>query len=339
MKRLIVMVVAGLIAAVGVLSQPQVTAASEGPEPGYLTVMWGRSNWEQASSPNCQGTPGTVTLQRSATELKKYGIWGVGGVVTGRTNEASHQCINNSVSQSSWQDIANLRTAYSWKFISQSKTYTDMSQPMTPAQLFAETGGTYTTLKAHGNSKAWGAFNYPNGKQSLEAQRMAMRYFAFGRKYDSIGTNTRSVSTVFPYPMKTLSVNGGLCNNNDLECYDSVGHDDDSEFVNQRTMSPFFLGKRMSPNPGEWNVVQFYRLVDGKTNELGDSVAWDCTSNDWRNRWTSMSEMYCLNSFREALEWKKSFAAYTQIVDPATIAIKWNRIPEYCKTSGNCNLN
>ena len=58
---------------------------------------------------------------------------------------------------------------------------------------------------------------------------------------------------------------------------------------------------------------------------MGSSdIAWDCTSSDWRNRWTSAPEMYCRNSFLEALDGRSATAVN---VDAAQVATAWGRNP------------
>ncbi|MGB4967651.1 MAG: hypothetical protein WBO35_05620 [Candidatus Saccharimonadales bacterium] len=312
---------------------------------GYLTVMWGRSNYAATTAPNCQDTPGARNLRENAADLKTYGLWGVGGVILNRTSQSTHQCINNNVLQASWTDMDILRNTYGWKFISQSKTYRNMAE-IPQSELYAETGGTLATLKSHGHMKAWGAYNYPNGKQDLEAQRMAMRYFAFGREYvkfadglDGVNWNgqTAGSSTVFPYPMHTLSVNGGKCNNPSLPCYNLTVTGGDGEILNMRTMSPTYLAGKMMAKPGQWNVIQFYRIVQGKNIVPGKTAAsWDCTPSNPKDRWTGLSEMYCRSNLIDALNIYAANASKPRVVAPSDMAVIWNRFPAACTTPPEC---
>mgnify|MGYP000867881987 FL=1 len=77
--------------------------------------------------------------------------------------------------------------------------------------------------------------------------------------------------------------------------------------------------------PGEWSVIQIYRLVQGRQGRIGDKFAWDCEASDWRDRWTSQPEIYCRTSFLEALDGRSRTAIFT---DPATMAQLWDRVPE-----------
>ncbi|MGB4799931.1 MAG: hypothetical protein WBP03_00195 [Candidatus Saccharimonadales bacterium] len=311
---------------------------------GYVTIMWGRSNWEAATGPTCINTAGTRHLVQNAADLKAYGLWGVGGVIIDRTDETAHQCINGNVLQASWADMATLRNTYGWKFVSQSKSYRNM-ETIPTNELYAETGGTLAALRAHGHMNAWGSYNYPNGKQDLEAQQMAMRYFAFGRDYvkfadglDGVNWNGKVAgsSTVFPYPMHTLSVNGGRCNNPNLPCYNLTVTGGDGNILNMRMMSPTYLANKMMTKPTQWNVVQFYRIVDGKNTGPTLASSWDCTAEDPKDRWTGLSEMYCRSSFLDAL---KIYAANTErprVVAPSDMAKIWNRFPAACTTPPEC---
>lgn len=311
---------------------------------GYLTIMWGRTNWQAATGPNCLDTTGTRTLVQNAVDLKNYGLWGVGGVILDRTDETNHQCINGNVEQTSWLETASLRNNFGWKFISQSKSYRNL-ETIPSAELYSETGGTLATFKSHGHMRAWGAYNYPNGKQNETAQRMAMRYFAFGRDYVKFAEGLDGVnwkgkvagsSTVFPYPMHTLSVNGGRCNNDQLECYDFTVTGGDGNILNMRTMSPTYLANKMMAKPGQWNVIQFYRIVDGKHTGPNLASSWDCTPASPKDRWTGLSEMYCRTSLIDALNIYAANTSKPQIVDPAEMARIWNRFPAACSNPPEC---
>jgi hypothetical protein len=342
-----VLLLAGLLAGIFTLAPtaPTARAAESSSNGGYLTIMWGRSNFEAAMAPNCQAAPNTRTLRENASDLKTYGLWGVGGVVIDRTSETAHQCINNNVLQSSWTDMGILRNTYGWKFISQSKTYRNMAE-IPASELYSETGGTLAALRSHGHMKAWGAYNYPNGKQNEAAQRMAMRYFAFGREYTKFGPGLDGVnwngssagsSTVFPYPMHTLSVNGGKCNNDKLPCWYIEVKGGDGDILNMRTMSPTYLANKMMAKPGQWNVIQFYRIVQGKNIVPGNTAAsWDCTPSNPKDRWTGLSEMYCRSNLLEALNIYAANTSKPRVVAPSDMAVIWNRFPAACTTAPDC---
>ena len=123
----------------------------------------------------------------------------------------------------------------------------------------------------------------------------------------------------YPYLVKTISVMGGRCNNRNLACYTMPVKND------RRTAPPARLGQILRPKANEWGVLQFYRIVEGSYGRMGSSdIAWDCTSSDWRNRWTSAPEMYCRNSFLEALDGRSATAVN---VDAAQVATAWGRNP------------
>ncbi len=284
---------------------------------GFVTIMWGRTNWQATMSPNCTAVSNARTLEQNAQDLKDRGLFGVGGVVVNRTLETDRTCFNNYTTQPSWADLNNLRDNYDWKFISQGMNYADMTLMTNDADRYNESGATLPILAAHGHDRAWGAFNYANNKQDAAAQAIVNQYFAFGRKYGP-GTNTRTVASQSPYIMSTNSVNGGRCNNKTLPCYNMPIKND------RRSTSPVVLSKVMSPKDNEWGVVQFYRLVEGKYGKMGDNFAWDCSSANWQDRWTSQPEVYCRESFLFALDSRTTKATVT---DPATVAEAWNILP------------
>jgi len=284
---------------------------------GYITVMWGRTNWQATMAPSCTVTPGTRTLEQNAQDLQARGLFGVGGVVVNRTDETQRTCFNNYTIQPSWNDLANLRDTYGWSFVSQGMNYVDMTQMTTDEQRYEESGATVPIFDAHGHTRAWGAFNYANNKQDAASQAIVSHYFAFGRLYGT-GTNTQLAASNSPYAMSTNSVNGGRCNNAALPCYNMTVTN------SRRTTSPVTLAKVLSPKANEWGVVQFYRLVEDKRGKIGDSFAWDCSSPNWQDRWTSQPELYCRNSFLYALDNRTTAA---QPADPATVAEAWNALP------------
>ncbi|MEI2775077.1 MAG: hypothetical protein V9G19_03710 [Tetrasphaera sp.] len=296
-----------------------VTASSNPPGPGYITIMWGRAGWQAAGGEGCSRRPANArTLEQNAKDLLARGLFGVGGVVTSRANETTRQCTRNYVLESSWADLARLRDRYGWSVISQSKTYPDLTTLDTEAEVLAETRDTLATFRSHGHARAWGAFAYPDNKRNGFVQAIVNRYFAFGRIYGD-GINSRAEVTQPPHWMTTLSVNGGQCHNEALDCHTMTGVN------NQRTTVPAVISRSLRPGADQWGVVQFYRIVDGKYGVgVGSGLRWDCTSSDWRNRWTGQPELYCRNSFLEALAGRSSSA---RIADPVTVAKAWGRRP------------
>lgn len=161
-------------------------------------------------------------------------------------------------------------------------------------------------------------FNYPNNKMDTDANRVVTKNFAFGRIYGTT-VNTRAAVLTYPYLVKTVSVMGGRCNNKNLACYTMPVKN------NQRTAPPSRLARILNPKANEWGVVQFYRLVEGSFGVMGGKdIAWDCTSSDWRNRWTSHPEIYCRSSFLEAIDGRSKTATNA---DAAQVAAAWGRTP------------
>ena len=290
----------------------------QNPSPGYVTVLWGRSNWQVAWGSGCTTTAGALTLEDAAKELAAHKLFGVGGVVINRTQETQRTCFGNYVTQPSWDDLARLRDVYGWRFVSQGMGYSNMTLMQTDEERYAESVATLPVLESHGHTRAWGAFNYPNNKQDAAAQAVVTKAFAFGRKYGK-GTNTKASVSAYPYVMSTASVNGGRCTNPALPC-------STMKVANNRvTTTVPSLASLLSPkDSSQWNVVQFYRLVEGRQGAMGDAYAWDCSSPSWTDRWTSQPEIYCVESLREVLN---SRTTTSVAVDPATMAETWGVLP------------
>lgn len=320
LRTLIITSVAVLTAVTAVQLAPQPASAQEsGTNNGYLTVLWGRSNWSVGGSPGCQPLSGARTLEQNAQDLKARGLRGVGGVVINRVsgNGQPRQCISNQTVQTSWQDLDRLRKNYGWQFISQSRSYTDLTN-LNQTQLYNETANTIISLKNRGHTESWGAFSPPDGASNSSVQGFISNYFAFNRVYGNGGVNTKAASKRFPYPMNTFPVTGGRCNDPTLTCYNLSS-------TTRRTMSPHKLANVMSPASNEWRVIQFYRLVSGVNGSQGELDAWNCSSADWRERWTGAPEVFCRNTFTEALDMRTNKLARS--VDPQDMAYLWNRFP------------
>lgn len=282
---------------------------------GFITILWARSNW-QATYGNCQQASGTRTLEQNAQDMKARGLTGVGGVVVARTVETGVSCFNGYTTQASWEKMAMLKRDYNWKFISQGMNYENMTLMNNDSQRIRESLDTLPILQSRGHDSAWGAFNFANNKQDAAAQRIVWKGFSFGRKYGD-GHNTKASATNSRI-MNTNSINGGRCNNPNLKCYNMRVVND------RRSTSVDIMRDVLNPGANEWGVLQFYRLVEGKRGQIGDSFAWDCTSSSWRDRWTSQPELTCRESFLDALNGRSRSAVNA---DPASVARAWGVIP------------
>lgn len=289
------------------------------PTAGFISIGFGRSQWSVATGTNCNVVPvGARTLEENLIDLKARGISAQGGVVVNRTEATTQSCYQQQILHPSWADLARLRDTYGFTAVSQGMNYADMTKMTTDTQRFQESGATLPILNSKGFTRAWGMFNYPNDKMNADANRVVSQSFAFGRKYGT-SINTRAQVMTYPYLVKTISVMGGKCNNKNLACYSMPVKND------KRTAPPSRLAQILRPKANEWGVLQFYRIVEGSYGRMGGrDVAWDCTSSDWRNRWTSAPEMYCRNSFLEALDGRDKTAVPVDAVD---VANAWGRNP------------
>lgn len=289
------------------------------PTNGFITIAFGRSNWSVAAGGDCAIVPaGARTLEQNLQDLQSRGLQAQGGVILNRTDPTIRTCYQQQVLQPTWTDLTRMRESYGFTAVSQGMNYADMTKMTTDAQRFTESGATLPILNSKGFTRAWGMFNYPNNKMDADANRVVTKSFAFGRVYGTT-VNTRAAVLTYPYLVKTVSVMGGRCNNKNLACYTM------SVKNNQRTAPPSRLARILNPKANEWGVVQFYRVVEGSYGVMGGKdVAWDCTSTDWRNRWTSHPEIYCRNSFLEAIDGRSASATNA---DAAQVAVAWGRSP------------
>lgn len=290
------------------------------PAGGYLTILFSRVCYQALVGGNPIAGK-TKTIFDAADELSSRGLWGCGAVVIDRTEESTRKNFSNFYASCSWDDIANLRDNYNWKFVSQGMHYDNMTTFTNNTQRYNESGATLPIFEAHGHNDAWGVFCYPNNKQDAAARAVVNQHFAFGRSYSVYGaTNTQPVVTTSPYVLKTWSINGGRCNNTGLACNTMTITPED-----RLTDSPVEIADHMSPPVGQWNVIQFYRFVEGANGTMaGGTANWDGTSANWQNRWTGTGELYPWKSFLEALNLRTRQAT---CVHPAQMGNLWGRVP------------
>ena len=281
----------------------------------YLTLAFGRTQWVTTNS-NCVRLANTVTLGVVASALFARGLAGTGNVVVNRTSSTTTPiCLNHQVLSATWPQIRSLHRKYGWEFVSAGQTYADMTK-LTPDQQRQESCGSLTAFTAHGLTRAWGLFAYPNDNWTVDTQAVVSTCFAYGRTYDV--SNLNDIGTTGPpWFQKAKGVDGGLCNVAGLWCADpaqlptAVGAYE----------SPDALTVWMQPGPGQWAVVQGYRFVTGsRLNKTGQG--WDCTNPDWRYHWTTRTELYCINDYLAAIGRIPSDVVVT---DPATVAEAWGR--------------
>ena len=289
-----------------------------GPPPGgFLTLHFGRTQWEQRNAACDAALDDSKTLLDVAEELKIRGLPGVGHVVVDRTSDTPTRTCEHRFAYPTWDDLALLRDSYDWSFVSAGQTYANMTT-LTPEQQREESCGSLPALTDHGHTRASGLFAYPNNKFTAAIQAdVVSTCFAYGRKYGT-GDNARAEMTA-PHLQSMVSVNGGACNDLTQPCSDPATHG------GRRYELPSRLAARMNPQADHWSAVQFYRFVVGSRDDPADpSFAWDCTSPDPNQHWTSKAEIYCWEDFRLGLD---AIPPNVTVTDPLHVAEAWGRSP------------
>ena len=291
--------------------------AASGGDAAYLTLHFGRTQWEQRDSTCTTALPNSVTLLEVAQELASRGMKAVGHVVIDRTSSTTTRWCERRFAYATWDDLAVLRDTYKWTFISAGQTYANMTT-LTPAEQKVESCGSLQALADHGHNRAHGMFAYPNNKFTTEIQtNVVSTCFAYGRKYGP-GLNNRT-RLVAPHLQSTISFNGGACSDSTQPCSDPATHG------GRRYADPAVVAAKMQPAANQWAAVQFYRFVVGSRSEPTDpTFAWDCTSEDVTQHWTSKAEIYCWEDYKSALD---AIPSSVKVTDPLTVARAWGRLP------------
>jgi hypothetical protein len=286
------------------------------PEGAFLSLHFGRSQWEQRD-PTCSDIlPNTVTLLEVAEELAKRRLKAVGHVVVDRTSSTTTRTCAHRFTYPTWDDLALLRDTFRWSFVSAGQRYANMTT-LTPAQQRAESCGSLRAFREHGHTRAHGLFAYPNNKLTTDIQsNVVSTCFGFGRQYGG-GTTQRSVAA--PYLQTTVSFNGGACNDLTQPCSDTATHG------GRRYALPSRVAAAMKPQANQWSAVQFYRFVVGTRMDAQDpAFAWDCSSPDVTSHWTSKAEIYCWEDYKTALD---QIPPNVIVTDPVGVARAWGRLP------------
>ena len=285
-------------------------AAAEGP--GYVTIMFGRTQWAAAAS--CSPLPGAVDLGQIAQALAARGLVATGNVVTNWTQPTGFRCFA-TVLQPGWDRLAMLRDTFGWTFVSAGRSHRDLTK-LTPSEQVSESCGSLGPLYDHGHDRAWGLFAYPKNRSTTSLQaEIVSTCFAYGRRYAPT-TNDRS-AMAFPWFQKTHSLDGGACNDPALSCWNVAAP--------KHYESPVAVRELFAVPADHWYTVQFYQLVEGRLGTVGgtSSQRWDCTSADWHQHWTSRSELYCFADFLAALD---GIPPGVVVTDPASVAEAWGRV-------------
>ena len=279
--------------------------------PPYLTLLFSRS--EITAADNCVANDtGVARLDTVvAPELARRGFAGTGTVETGPTQQSSPACLHYKLTlAASWDQLAMLRDAYGWSFVSHSRSYAQNLGSLGAQAQWNETCGSLVDLQQHGQTRGDGLFAYPNNKWDLTVQtNMVAKCFAFGRRYGS-GVTTKANGTTRPYWQSTRGISGGQCRDSAAAC-SNLGTP--TTYESPDAVAAAIRGLQ----PGQWLTLQTYLLVTGSRPGL-----WDCTAPNWQDHWSNDAERYCWSDYQRILD---AIPANVVVTDPKTVAQAWGR--------------
>jgi hypothetical protein len=299
-KRILICTIVLVITALGFTPAAQASS--------YLTVAFGRAQY--ASVPNqktCTVQPNTVLLPTVAQALAARNIAPTVTVQLQFTQETTRHCVGQ-IMYASWADIESLHTTYGWQAVSAGDTTADYTT-LSDADVLSHACGTLSTFQAHGFTRAWGMFAFPNSRSDARTQALVDSCFAYFRGYSQIKTNI--VPLPSPYRARTYSLTGGRCNDPAAACY-TMPLPTSYVYINPQNAIDLI---NSTPDKG-WAIFQAYRFVTGTT------ALWDCSSPDWHDHWTNVQEEYCWNDYLHILGGLRS--GFVK-VDPAAIGIMQGR--------------
>jgi hypothetical protein len=291
-------------------------AATPAPE-GVLTIMFGRGIVQETDL-GCVVLPGSVSLFTVADELRARELVATLPMTVSLIG-TTRKCQNGHL-YASWSDLGTFRDGYGWTVVSRGANNIDLTKLTDPAELEANICGSRKTFRAHGHTRVWGMFAWPQNQFTDAYQKKYVTpCYAFGRRYTS-PRRTNPFPIPYPFWVYTVSVNGGKCANVALPCHVFTPRD------NRDYMQPSALAANVTKAHlnGTWTLLQFYTLVKGAYGKMGDRFAWNCTSPSAADHWTSFTEYYCWKDFLRVIS---AIPSDMQVTDPASVATLIGRIP------------
>ena len=284
-----VWILAGLAAGV-VLASPGAAPANAASSPTYMTLQLAHSE-EGLVDRSCHPLAGVMTLEQQAAAYKAMGISAVTSTaIVDWMGQSAPHC-QGADEIASWQEAVSLQKNDGWTFVSGSVHGDDLLL-LTPAAAQAEICDSGEIIGQEGLSGQWGEFAFPYDKTDSQLEQTALSCgYAFGRLY-ATGSNALPIQR--PYWLSTMSLNGGACADVTRSCYRLA--------TRYHYTDPAALVSIGRLSPGYWKVLQGYVLVTGTIQS--DLSAWDCTSPDWHEHWSSgpvATEIYCWNDWEAAL--------------------------------------
>lgn len=280
------------------------------PQPGYVTIMFGRSMIGSAS--NCTLRPGAVSLFTIADLLRSRGI----AATSNATIDQIGTC-PGGIQYASWAQLATLRDGYGWTLTSRGKTSRIVST-LTAAEQFDETCGSLQTFVDHGFTRAWGMYGYPGGEPVLSVQNGPVKdCFAYGRDYEP-ASNAYPLAS--PFLASVYDILGGRCRNPALSCY--LMNVRNARWYTPPALLAAYANAGLD-GTGRWQVLQWYLLVSGHAGTTSTTnPAWNCDSPDPRDHWTSQPELYCLTDMLWVVDHINPAVTFS---DPATLGAAQGR--------------
>jgi hypothetical protein len=296
------------------------TAASSGT--AYLSLVMSRAQLALADA-SCQALPGAVPLDQVASTMQSMGVRISGSIVTSYIADGSPSCVAHGPVNDlypTWTQLGQFRDNNGMMFTSAGVNYVD-DTTLPTSQALANICGSLMPLAAHGHTRAWALYSYPNNHYTTQLQsQVTDSCFAYGRTYASARAHTTFLSTA-PYFEKTFSILGGACNDPAQPCYNLqvIG----AVTGRQTFYTPVDqLARMMQAGAGEWSVVQMYKFVTGSYNPgAGSGLTWDCTAPDWHDHYVSDTESYCWNDFLTAVA---TIPSTVTVAQPDAVAEAWS---------------
>jgi hypothetical protein len=293
-------------------STPTTSTTVANPDAAFVTFLFGRAQYQVVVS--CRPpvpAPDAKSLSDVKSLFSPKGWIASPNVVVNYAARAA--CASGREEYATWAQLDSLvQPPDSWEPVSAGEQYLRLAN-LTAKEVQAESCGSLPGLAAQGFERAWGLYAFPSGQDKYNSGAgpstgnamadIVQHCFAFGRVYGG-GINSRS-SLRAPWIIKALAPIGGTAASN------HGTYQVPSRIINDQVARGI--------GPGRWFVLQFYRFRSGYL--AGDH---NCQGPE-NTHFTSYNEEYCWEDFLTIVN---AIPASALVVDPATVACAWGRLPD-----------
>jgi hypothetical protein len=295
---------------------------------GYVTILFGRAQWETMDESCNNVNANTKTLGNVGTYLNGLGYVADAETVIDYAQDATNGTPCQTANDyATWAQLSNLASNDGWGVTSETLDYPTPYSAL-EGDAAAETTGTKTTLASEGfGASDPGMLSYPDnlyydsggtaGSNTPVQVNNVEGNFSWGRTY--AGFRDTEDGELYEGFQSTFSVNGGAVGTCDAQ-FNCTGYDSPTELEQQVAVLP----------ANTWTSVQFYKFVTGSGSFMDDHQLWqwNCTGAA-STHYTWTAEVYCYNDFQSFVgaigEDNSNGTSSFEVTTPTVVGAAWGQ--------------